>query len=247
VGSKIHGLNHEGQDDTDEMGIFIEPPEYVLGLRHIEHYTYRTQPEGVRSGPGDLDLTLYAFKKYMNLASKGNPSIIGLIFIPPEFCSVHTSLGAGLQSISEYFWSKRAIRQFLGYMKAQKERLFGERGGMKVNRPELIEAHGFDTKYAMHALRLGYQGVEFAKTKRISFPMPEFERQLCMAVRKGERSLDDIKREYTFLESQLEKQLINDEIPQDPKLVEINAFMLATYQRHWKGNLKMEQALKVWN
>jgi len=33
VGSTVHGLHHGGQDDRDEMAVFIEPPEYRLGLR----------------------------------------------------------------------------------------------------------------------------------------------------------------------------------------------------------------------
>ena len=32
VGSTVHGLHHGGQDDRDEMAVFIEPPEYLLGL-----------------------------------------------------------------------------------------------------------------------------------------------------------------------------------------------------------------------
>ena len=51
VGSGVHGTAVEGQDDRDEMGICIEPPEYVVGLRRFEQYIYRTQPEGERSGP----------------------------------------------------------------------------------------------------------------------------------------------------------------------------------------------------
>jgi hypothetical protein len=50
VGSTCHGTAIEGQDDRDEMGIFVEPPEYVCGLKTLDHYIYRTQPEGVRSG-----------------------------------------------------------------------------------------------------------------------------------------------------------------------------------------------------
>ena len=47
------------------MVIFVEPPEFLVGLRlarsgrslgAFEHYVERTQPEGARSGPGDLDL-----------------------------------------------------------------------------------------------------------------------------------------------------------------------------------------------
>ncbi|EPQ73150.1 nucleotidyltransferase domain-containing protein [Mycobacterium marinum] len=54
----MHGGTVEGTDDRDEMGICIEPPDCVIGLREFEHYQYRTQPEGVRSGAGDPDLTI---------------------------------------------------------------------------------------------------------------------------------------------------------------------------------------------
>jgi hypothetical protein len=53
VGSTVHGLSNPGTDDRDEMGVCIEPPEYVIGLRGFEHDVSRTQPEGVPSGPGD--------------------------------------------------------------------------------------------------------------------------------------------------------------------------------------------------
>ena len=33
VGSTVHGLHHGGQDDRDEMAVFIEPAEYLIGLR----------------------------------------------------------------------------------------------------------------------------------------------------------------------------------------------------------------------
>lgn len=46
VGSTAHGTAIEGQDDRDEMGVFIEPPENVCGLRSVDHYIHRTQPEG---------------------------------------------------------------------------------------------------------------------------------------------------------------------------------------------------------
>ena len=41
------------------MGVYIEPPEYVLGVAsRRDDYIGRTQPEGVRSGHGDADLVL---------------------------------------------------------------------------------------------------------------------------------------------------------------------------------------------
>jgi hypothetical protein len=61
------------------------------------------------------------------------------------------------------------------------------RGQRRVNRPELVEAHGYDTKYAMHALRLGYQGLELLEAGRVTLPMSERERSTVMAVRLGHR------------------------------------------------------------
>lgn len=60
VGSGVHGTNIIGTDDRDEMGICLEPPDYVMGLNRFDQYVFRTQPEGVRSGHGDLDLTVYS-------------------------------------------------------------------------------------------------------------------------------------------------------------------------------------------
>src|SRR3978361_1647458 len=64
VGSGLHGVTIAGTDDRDEMGVCIEPPECVIGLRKFEQYQYRTQPEGARSGSGDLDLTVYSLRKW---------------------------------------------------------------------------------------------------------------------------------------------------------------------------------------
>src|SRR3954452_4046669 len=76
VGSTVHGLANPGTDDRDEMGVCIEPKEYVIGLRQFEHFVYRTQPEGSPSGPGDLDLTIYGLRKWCRLAMRGSPTVL---------------------------------------------------------------------------------------------------------------------------------------------------------------------------
>jgi len=76
VGSEVHGIAVPGHGDRDEIGMCIEPPEYVIGLRSFEQYLYRTQPEGSRSGPGDLDVTVYSLRKWTRLALAGNPTVL---------------------------------------------------------------------------------------------------------------------------------------------------------------------------
>ena len=39
VGSGVHGTSITGQDDRDEMGLCLEPPQFVTGLARIPNGT----------------------------------------------------------------------------------------------------------------------------------------------------------------------------------------------------------------
>jgi hypothetical protein len=235
VGSTIHGLMLEGQDDRDEMAVAIEPPEAALGLVGFEHWVYRTKPEGVRSGPGDLDLTTYSLRKYARLAAAGNPTILLLLFIPPEHLVMQTPTGRRLQDMAPAFASRGAVTKFLGYMQNQRERLGGSRGQMRVNRPELIDAHGWDVKYGMHALRLAYQGREYAETGRLTLPMPEPARSRVFAVRRGEVSQKETLEEIAELEAATQRELERSALPEKPDHRAITRFLVEAYRTAWDG------------
>lgn len=243
VGSTLHGLHHGGQDDRDEMAVFIEPPEYLVGLDRasgirggahgFEHFVERTQPEGVRSGPGDLDLMAYSLRKYVRLALKGHPTILLLLFVPEGLILVKTELGDELRELRPAIVSQRAGRGYLGYLRGQKERLLGARGQKRVNRPELVEAHGFDTKYAMHAARLGYQGLELLATGRLTLPMSEPARSRTMAIRTGERSFEEAIAEIEEVERLLAEALERTSLPPEPDRERVNSFLVDAYRRAW--------------
>jgi uncharacterized protein len=243
VGSTLHGLHHGGQDDRDEMAVFIEPPEFLLGLARargihgglygFEHFVERTQPEGVRSGPGDLDLVAYSLRKYVRLALKGHPTILLLLFAPDAFVLAKTELGEGLRRLRPALLSRRAGRGYLGYLRGQKERLLGSRGQKRVNRPELVEAHGYDTKYAMHAARLGYQGLELLDTGWVTLPIPEPERSQLMAIRTGERSFEEVIAEIDEVENRLADALERTLLPPEPDRDAVDRFLVEAYRRAW--------------
>lgn len=127
----------------------------------------------------------------MRLALAGNPSVLLLLFVPEEQLELVTPAGRELRDLAPAFVCARVRDAYAGYMGAQKERLLGERGQARVKRPELIAAHGYDTKYAMHTLRLGLQGIELLETGRLSLPMHEPDRTTIMAVRQGEVGFAD--------------------------------------------------------
>ena len=236
VGSTIHGTSVAQQDDRDEMAIGIEPAAYVVGLREWETTVERTQPEGVRSGPGDLDLVVHSLRKFCRLAARGNPTILLPLFVPQSGIVSISSLGHSLREQRAMFLSKHVGRAFLGYMTAQKERLMGQRGQMRVTRSELIEAYGFDTKYAGHIIRLGFQGVELMTTGHLTLPMIEEQRQSIVDIRTGKWTLDRVLALGGRLERELKDSLDETPLPDEPDREAIDSFLVSAYAAVWQSN-----------
>lgn len=233
VGSTVHGLGVSGTDDRDELGVCIEPPEYVIGLRHFEQYVHRSKPQGIRSEAGDLDLTIYGLRKFCSLALKGNPSILLLFNVPEEKCSVLSEEGRALRDHAWAFASKRAGAAFLGYMQQQRQRLMGERGQMNVKRPELIERYGFDTKYAGHIIRLGFQGIDYMLSGTFPIPMPEDQRDYILSVRTGQVTENEVLTKAGELEAELKDAIDSTTLNDQPDYDAVNRYLIDTYQLLW--------------
>ena len=228
VGSTAHGTGLDGHEDRDEMGIFIEPPEYVCGLSPMDHYLFRTAPEGQRSGPDDLDLTIYSLRKFTRLAVQGNPSILLLLWLPTYLKK--EPIGERLISMREEFVSREAGERFLGYLISQRMRMTGERA-KTVSRPELVAKYGYDTKFAMHALRLGLQGYEFLTERRISVPIREPDRSILLAVRRGEVGYDEALAQIMDAEQKLRAVIDRCSLVVDR--ARVNQFLIEAHAEHW--------------
>ena len=238
VGSGVHGIAIEGTDDHDEMGIFVEPAERVLGLgRRTDHYVYRTQPEGVRSGPGDTDLVMYSLRKYLRLATKGNPTALLPLYAPAESVLTIRPLGEELRAMSGALLSRQAVHRFLGYLHSQRRRLLGQERRGVPNRPELVTRYGYDVKYASHALRLAYQGLEIVRDAHLTLPMPPAERERVLAVKRGDvPDKDAVLAEIATVQSQIEDLLSTGRTPlsEHPDLESVSAWSVSAYRRHWQ-------------
>lgn len=238
VGSSVHGLVLSGTDDRDEMGVCLEPRRYVFGFGKFEQWVYRSAAEregnaGARSRAGDLDLTVYSLRKWARLALQGNPTVLLLLFLPENAIVVRTTVGAELQKLAPAFASRRAGKRFLGYLETQRQRLVGERGQRDINRNELVEKFGYDTKYAMHMLRLAYQGVEFLESGRLTLPIREPVRSHLMDVRQGRSNLSDVLAECTQLEMHLGELLDSSPLPEEPDLKTVESFVMDAYAAAW--------------
>lgn len=228
VGSTAHGTGIAGVEDRDEMGVFIEPKENVIGLTSVDHYVHRTADKGMRSGPDDVDLTMYSLRKFVRLCVNGNPSVILLLWLPDYM--QRKKIGSWLIDMRKGFISKRMGSAFLGYCMSQKKALKGERS-KTVQRPELVEKHGYDTKFAMHAMRLCLQGYEILDTGSLSVPIREPDRTLLIDIRHGRIGFEEFLEALDEHEESLLQKVKACTLEVDrPK---IDGFLVSAHEAHW--------------
>lgn len=112
-GSHAYGTNTE-TSDIDLRGIAIAPPNYYLGFVNVfEQAEYKTP----------YDAVIYELKKIMDLAAKGNPNIIEVLFTDPSDHVVVTKLGQILLDNKQLFISKKTRHTFSGYAISQLKRI----------------------------------------------------------------------------------------------------------------------------
>ena len=250
VGSGVHGTAITGQDDRDEMGLCLEPPRFVTGLARVpngigsqhprvrfeqyERHTAWDRPGGVanRSGAGDLDVIIYSARKWARLAIAGNPTVLLVLFVPDEEVVFRDEAGAELVENAYRFVSQLAAERFLGYLRAQRAAMTGQ-AGTHTNRPELVAVHGYDTKYAMHALRLGIQGIELLTTGRITLPVPEPHREYLRSIRRGEHDLAEVLDAITDTEARLSQLRESATVPAAPDRTWVDDWLHRSHLRFW--------------
>lgn len=237
-GSKAYGTNIPGQEDRDELSIVVETKSQVFDLNRqgLRTKMVRSQPEGVRSQPGDLDLTIYSLRSFIELAATGNPSILAALWAP---VIASTPLGDELRANAHLFVGRHVIARYRGYMRQQGMRLLGLGGASQggrggTRRDELIEAHGYDTKYAMHAARLGFQCVELMMTHELELPMPNgWPRSWLLDLRQGKVPFDEWWTVCLTLDAEMDKLLTDNTIPKYPDRNAIVQLSIDLHEKAW--------------
>lgn len=250
VGSGVHGTSISGQDDRDEMGICLEPPRFVTGLARVprgidesrheigfeqyQRHTVWDKPGGLdnRSGAGDLDVVVYSARKWSRLALAGNPTVLLALFVPDDEVMYRNEVGVELVNNAHRFVSRLAAERFLGYLRSQKAAMTGQ-AGAHTNRPELVAVHGYDTKFAMHALRLGIQGVELLSTGRITLPVPDPDRAYLRAIRRGEVGRQEVVAAVSGAEARLTDLRNSTSLPDEPDRAWVDAWLHRSHLAYW--------------
>lgn len=229
-GSQLHGAKLDDTDDTDWYGVFIEPPERMIGLERDEFFVFTTGGQPGGNGPDDVDICLYSLRKWAGMAAKGNPSALHFLFAKAQYASPSWERVVQDQHI---FAAKHHLKPFLKFADGQMERLWGRKGQRNVHRAALEEKHGYDTKYAMHVIRLYLEAREYIETGKITLPSPRVD--LLIEIRKGKYTLPEIEQMGKKLHSEALAAQESSALPEEADLLGITQLITSIYLEFWRG------------
>jgi predicted nucleotidyltransferase len=232
-GSELHGAKVGQTDDTDLYGVYIEQPEHALGLNPREHFVWSTAGEDRRNGPDDVDVTLYSLRKWAGMAAKGNATALHFLFADPR--EVVPKTWRKIQKNREVFLSRNSAEQFLGFADAQFKRLIGEKGsGKKGQRPEYIGKFGYDTKAAMHGLRLLYECLELMQHGKITLPRPE--KDMLIEVRSGSWRFEKVLQHAQRMFKEVEDAVTKSPLQETVDRAAISRLVAQAHLEFWNQN-----------
>ena len=109
-------------------------------------------------------------------------------------------LGNMYLNVLNFFSPRAKLNRFVGFADDQMKRLLGQKGQKRIHRADLEQKHGYDTKYAMHVIRLYGEAKELMEHGRISLPRPD--RDQLVEIRKGKYNLHEIQELGQQLEAE---------------------------------------------
>lgn len=137
VGSHAYGTNIE-TSDVDIKGVYIQPNEDILGTKYTEQIC------------ADKDTTYYEVRRFLELASSANPTILEMLFTQP-FSNPHSLFNhpafACVLDARERFLTKKCMNSFGGYAVQQIKKARGLNKKMNWERDKIERKSPLDFCY----------------------------------------------------------------------------------------------------
>jgi len=222
AGSIAYGTNTP-TSDIDLRGILIPPQDFYYGLDSFESYH---SPEGDRT---EDDVVVYSIKKYANLALQNNPNVLEMLFTNPKHYTILNRFGRELCRARYNFLSKKTFNTFSGYALAQLHRMTQNEGKPthgqgNPERQKIREQFGYDTKAAMHLVRLMRMGLEILRDGNLIVHRPDAEELLD--IKRGKYTLQEIVEEHDRLYEQMKYWKEASDLPEKPNRDKVNSFII---------------------
>lgn len=221
TGSHAYGTNTE-ESDKDYKGICIPPVKYYLGLESFNEYN-TSGGKNFRNTKDDVDVSILHVNKFVRDAMQGVPNNLEILFVRPSDYLKVTPLGQKLIDHRHLFLSKLIKKRFGGYAYSQIQKLKNKKSN-GTGRRDLIEKHGYDTKFFMHSIRLLTSAIEILETGDFSTFRPN--RELLLDCRNGKYSFEEAIEMVEYYDQQLQVAYEKSDLPEKPDYNKINELLI---------------------
>lgn len=232
-GSHSHGTfvpstDENSIDDIDLMSVCIPLKSYYFGL---DTFGSRDTKE-IKDGPWDI--VAYEIRKFVRLLMKGNPNVIGILWLRPEDYLRLSFNGHKLIKARELFNSQAVYHSFLGYSHAQFYKMthMAFKGYMGDKRKKLVEKYGYDCKNAAHLIRLMRMCNEWLVSHEFTVYRPDAKE--IIDIKTGKRSLFEVQQEAEHLFKTGEElfQKHKHELPEEVDKRKVNKLLLDIFNQN---------------
>lgn len=226
TGSKLYGIDTE-ESDTDFKGIAFPTRSQLIGLENFEQQKYSN---GVEDGPEKVEGEAWAFKKFINLCMKGNPTVIEIAFADPKFHIHSTPIGLEIMKfVRDNMLTKHLFKPYSAYHRAQIRKLQSKQRVGK--RKAIVDEHGYDCKFAGHAYRLARQCCIVMREGTLRPTLDPEDRELALKIRAGKENftMEEVLQLLEEVDKDMYVAYNESKLPEKPDFDKVNQFVQFTH------------------
>ena len=216
AGSFSYGTNTP-ESDIDYRGIFM--PD-------LRDYLTVTAMQEEIEGPGE-DEKYYSLRKFLTLYTRCNPNIVEFLWCDEADIVLSTPEYRILRDHREQLLCRTVLDSFMGYATSRVKKLETELHQPTSVRAASKEQFGYDTKDAMHLVRLMRMGIEILEGKGVVVKRPDADE--LQAIRNGEWELSKVLNHAEELKLRLRELEATTTLPENPQHELANKLMSMLY------------------
>lgn len=220
-GSHAYGTNTP-ESDVDVRGVFLPGKKHVLGTRNIREISF------------GADGKLHELRSYMAKLEKGTPNLLDWLFVPDD-CRLYVD--PAFQSILDkrsIFVTKRLYPRLTGYAVGQLKKMGHATRESGAKRKKLIEDHGYDTKNAVHLLRLLYLAEFVLEFGDYYVRVGPGLKDILQRARAGEYSLDQVKQLAEQKLKEVDAAYEKCTLPACPDMHTVDRLCIELFEEVWR-------------
>jgi predicted nucleotidyltransferase len=230
MGSTAYGCSL-GNSDKDIYGFCIPPLDMIFPhlrgeivgfgnqLQRFEVY----QEHHMKDGDVTHDVSIYSIVKYFHLLMDNNPNMADSLWTYDDDVITQTKISKMVRDNRKMFLHRGAYHRYIGYAHAQMHKIKNKHGHMNPKRNETIQQYGYDTKYAMHCLRLMREVEQILLTGDFDI---KNDKDFLIEVRKGKYTLTQLEQEFLRQEIVITQAYNNSKLQDIPNENAIKELLL---------------------